>query len=157
MYLLKSLALAGFLAFFRVGGWDRKDDYYKESECPHKQRLTRLQRSQHLKQCHSSPNPKGQKGEEDCKKYLQENYKHLCGDKNDIIYCHTGFMLCCYNNSICIKDLYSFDRWNEIMLKVKDKNKKEEKDDDEKERKGKKSKKGKRKKKQFPKKVSSQS
>ena len=76
MYLLWSLALAGFLAFCRVGGWERKDDYYEERECAQKERFDRLNQNSALNQCHSSPNPKGPKGKEDCKTFLQKHYNN---------------------------------------------------------------------------------
>ena len=120
MYLFRSLALAGCLLIYRVGGWDRKEDYYADPDCgEHSDRLKTLKNADDLKQCHSSPNPKGPEGEENCKKYLQERSTHLCGEPNDILHCHTGGdALCCYNNSNCMQDVLDITPWNERMRRA---------------------------------------
>ena len=129
MYLSRSLALAGYLVFHRVVAWDIKPDYYNrnESECKDETRILRLRNNQELEQCYEFIVPRGQEGLDKCKKNLQETRKHICGDKDDILYCYVGNLICCFNNEPCAKDLHSITRWRDILLQARSNGKKKDK------------------------------
>ena len=131
MHLIGSLALVCCLLLGYVAPWDLKDDYFKEDygrnkKCEQQDRILQMADRKNLHQCANLAAQPGQRSRDECKKDVEKN-KHLCGDKEDIIYCYvSGWITCCYNNAPCAKQIVTFNYYSDKMDKV-EKEKKEQK------------------------------
>ena len=104
-----------------MAAWDLKPETQRSAGCAHENRILKIRQSEALNQCHQRPSYPGKEAEENCKEILQKTKKHLCGDKDDIIYCHDQEMLCCYNNSPCAKDTLKLHLLNDKLRQIKSK------------------------------------
>ena len=132
MHLIGSLALVCCLLLGFVAPWDLKDDYFKDDydrnkKCEQEERILQMENRKNLHQCSNLVAQPGQRSRDECKKDVEKK-KHLCGDKEDIIYCYnSGWIVCCYNNAPCAKDdAVRFNYYSDKLDKV-EKEKKEQK------------------------------